>query len=381
MKNLKIMVALLLVVAMTAALFGCSKAPEAAPAAAEPAAAAPAEAAPAAEPAAAAPAEKPAGKIKVALVANQRFGDGSAIDQMLRGLEKAAADFDLEYTTLESLEEANYYDDIAALCEEGYNLIITTFGYMQEAVKQAAKAYPDVYQVGIYQTIEGYDNISTTEWRTQEGLFIQGVLSAALSKNNHVGFILGAEEPAANNEANGFLQGVKWANPDAQLEFMYNNSYEDIDAAKSKAEAMIAVGCDVIGTDMGLARVGAYKAAAEAATEVLVNGDTDISFSEDYADKIPSCWQTHFDADIYNAIERYVTGNWIAGPVPVGFFDGVMTFIDEVTPQFKAANPARAADLDAAWELANKAIEEIKAGKVVVEYITDQPNWEAIKAR
>ncbi len=319
-------------------------------------------------------------KPKIALVANQRFGDGSSIDQMLEGLQRVSADYNLDYTTLESLDEANYYDDLAALCEEGCQLIITTFSFMSEAVMQCAKDYPDVKFVGLYQNIEGYDNIYTTNWQTQKGLFIAGILAASMSTDGHVGFILGAEEPSANAEANGFMQGVKWANPDAQVEFIYNNSYEDVDSAKTKAEAMIAVGCDVIGTDIGAARVGVYEAAQEAG-DVLVIGDTSYNLSEGYEAVLPACWVVYFDVDLYNAVEKWATGNWQGGSQVVGYDDGIMAYSDEATANFKAAVPDKADAVDAAWTKVDEALAQIESGALTVEFITDTPDWAAILAR
>ena len=67
---------------------------------------------------------------RVALIVNQKFGDMGPCDQMLAGLEKARDDFGVEIKALESDGVAAHEDDVRAMAKEGYDLIITTFPNM-----------------------------------------------------------------------------------------------------------------------------------------------------------------------------------------------------------------------------------------------------------
>ena len=60
---------------------------------------------------------------KVAIVANQKFGDNGPMDNIAEGADRAAADFGVEVKKLESTSAANYEDDIRAMSEAGYDQI------------------------------------------------------------------------------------------------------------------------------------------------------------------------------------------------------------------------------------------------------------------
>ena len=79
--------------------------------------------------------------LKVALVVNQPFGDKGSMDDLADGADRAAADFGVDVYKLES-STTSFEDDIRAMCQQGYNLIVTTFGYMQDATIAVSRNTP-----------------------------------------------------------------------------------------------------------------------------------------------------------------------------------------------------------------------------------------------
>jgi len=108
---------------------------------------------------------------KVAIVANQKFGDNGPMDSIAEGADRAAADFGVEVKKLESASAANFEDDIRAMAEAGYDLIITTFGYMTEPTKLVSTEYPDTKFAAIFQNLntEGSDQIYDNIWASELG--------------------------------------------------------------------------------------------------------------------------------------------------------------------------------------------------------------------
>lgn len=150
-------------------------------------------------------------QLKVALVVNQKFGDKASMDDLASGADQAAEDFGVEIKKLESAEASKYEEDVRAMSKAGYDMIVTTYAYMTDATKLVSQEYPDIKYSAIFQTIndgsETYDNIWDTEFHGEGAFYLGGYIAGKLTKTNHVGFVVGAEEPTPNAEGNGFMMG------------------------------------------------------------------------------------------------------------------------------------------------------------------------------
>lgn len=181
------------------------------------------------------------GAKRVVLIGNQKFGDNGPMDDMAAAGERAAAELGVEFKKIES-SPAAFEEDIRSMSQEGYDLVITTFGYMSDATKLVAQEFPDTKYTAIFQEIntpeEPVPNLWDAVFRGQTTFYVDGYIAGLATKTNRVGFIVGGEEPGPNAEGNGFMRGVYAANPDATVEFSYA-SYEDSAKVKEIALAMI----------------------------------------------------------------------------------------------------------------------------------------------
>ena len=173
--------------AATAALVGCGKKEEAAPAAAT--SAAPASAVVAEAASAAAPAASSAGPLKVAFAYVGPVGDGGWTFAHDRGRKEAAAEFGDKITTsfVENVpESADAERVIRDMVGQGNKLIFgTTFGYMDTMMKVAAdnKDVKFEHATG-FKTAE---NMRTYDSRTYEGAYMAGIVAGAMTKSNTLG--------------------------------------------------------------------------------------------------------------------------------------------------------------------------------------------------
>lgn len=320
------------------------------------------------------PADGGGEKLKVALVVNQPFGDKGSMDDLAAGADRAAADFGVEVYKLES-DTATFEDDIRAMCQQGYDLIVTTYAYMTDATIAVAQEYPDVQFCAVFQTINtdevSYPNIWDIEFHGEQAFYIAGYMAGLNTKSNVVGMQVGAEEPSPNAEGNGFMEGVKAANPNASVDFAYAGGYGDPATAKEKALAMIANGCDFIQNDSGASNAGVVEAAME--NGILTSGE------------ITDYWDTyqgfigiigiHFGAVAYDAIKSLSEGNYLGGQRSIyGLAEGGYTMEWDTYERYAETN----ADFKAVIEAGKEIEEKIKAGEITVEYNIAEPNWEAI---
>lgn len=320
-------------------------------------------------------------KLKVALVVNQKFGDKASMDDLAKGADQAAKDFGVEIKKLESAEASKYEEDVRAMSKAGYDLIVTTYAYMTDATKLVSKEYPDTKYAAIFQTIndgsEKYDNIWDTEFHGEGAFYLGGYIAGKLTKSNHVGFVVGAEEPTPNAEGNGFMLGVKAANPDATVEFSYVGSYEDPAKAKEITSAMISKGCDVVQTDSGASNAGVVEACKDAG--ILCAGE--ISDYYDTYDGFYGIEGIGFGDTVYKAIEMLEKGEYPGGEHGIRDLTNGGYFMDwDSFQRFADSNSEYKDAMTAAMEEAKKLEEQIKDGSLKVPFITDVPNWDTIKA-
>lgn len=315
--------------------------------------------------------------LKVALVVNQPFGDNGAMDDLAAGAEKASKEFGVQVTKLES-DTATFEDDIRAMAQQGYNLIITTFGYMTDATKAVAQEYPDTMFCAVYQTINDgtttYKNVWDVEFHGEQAFYIAGYMAGLYTKSNKVAIQVGGEEPTPNAEANGFMSGVYASNTNATCEFAYAGGYGDPATAKEKAKAMIADGCDFIQNDSGASNAGVVEAAQEA--KIFTAGEI-----TDYYDTYKGFLGIigiGFGNVAYEAIKDLVNNQYPGGEHSIyGLAEGGYYMNWDSYQRFADANPDFADVLAKGKEIEKK----IEAKEITVEYNTDSPSWSAITGK
>ena len=320
-------------------------------------------------------------KLKVALVVNQKFGDKASMDDLAKGADKAAEDFGVEIKKLESAEASKFEEDVRAMSKAGYDLIVTTYPYMTDATKLVSKEYPDTKYAAVFQTInqgdEKFENVWDTEFHGEGAFYLGGYIAGKLTKSNHIGFVVGGEEPTPNAEGNGFMLGVKAANPDATVEFSYVGSYEDPAKAKEITSAMISKGCDVIQTDSGASNAGVVEASKEAG--ILCAGEI-----SDYYDTYNGFYGLEgigFGDTVYKAIEMVLNDEFTGGEHGIRDLTNGGYFMDwDSFNRFADDNAEYKDVMKAAIEEAKKMEEQIKDGSLVIPFNTDVPNWDKIKA-
>lgn len=316
-------------------------------------------------------------KLKVALVVNQPFGDNGSMDDLAAGAERAADEYGIELAKVES-DTASFEDDIRSMCDQGYDMIVTTFGYMQDATISMAQEYPDTKFCAVFQDINDgdtkYSNIWDIGFRGQEAFYIAGYMAGLYTKTNKIGIQVGAEEPTPNAEGNGFMSGVKDANPDAVCEFAYAGGYADPATAKEKASAMITDGCDFIQNDSGASNAGVVEAAQGA--NILTAGE------------ITDYWDTYqgfigiidigFGNVAYEAMKDLSNNEFKGGEhSDYGLKEGGYIMNWDSYERFAKEN----ADFEPIIEKGKDIEQQIKDGKITVDYNTDTPSWDAIASK
>ena len=217
----------------SAALIGCGKKEEPAPAPAP--AAAPAEA-PKAEP------------LKIAFAYVGPVGDGGWTFAHDNGRKAVEAEFGDKVVTsfVENVpESADAERVIRDLAGQGNKIVFgTTFGYMEPMLKVAAD-FKDVK----FEHATGYkqaENMRTYDSRTYEGAYMAGVIAGAMTKTNTLGVVASIPIPEVIRNINSFTLGAQSVNPKIKTKVVWVNGWFDPPKETEAATSLLNGGADVL---------------------------------------------------------------------------------------------------------------------------------------
>lgn len=218
-----------------AALAGCGKKEEAAPAAS------------ATAPAASAPAAK-AEPLKIAFAYVGPVGDGGwtyAHDNGRKAVQQAYGDKVITSFVEKVPESADAERVIRDMAAQGNKLIFgTTFGYMEPMLKVAG----DTKDVK-FEHATGYkqaDNMRTYDSRTYEGAYMAGVIAGKMSKTGTLGVVGSVPIPEVVRNINSFTLGAQSVNPKVKTKVVWVNEWFNPPKETEAATALINGGADVL---------------------------------------------------------------------------------------------------------------------------------------
>ncbi len=267
------------------------------------------------------------GALKVLLVASQ-LGDKSFNDSANEGLEKAAADYGIDYSFREIGSEAEKVaPSLTDFSEEGYDIMVFNnlgFGSAAAWLESNAANYPDTLYL-VYDEVDP-DNVTTVDddldvknvqylkYRASQSDFIAGYLAAKLSESGSIGFVGGQEAPVIYDFLAGYVQGAQYANPNVKINVSYVGGYTDAAKGKDLGLTQIRGGADVIHAVAGSAGNGAIEAASEQGVLAIgVDSDQYTVFKEEgnpLADVVVTSSLKNVGESLYTVIGEVVDGTF-----------------------------------------------------------------------
>ena len=251
-----------------------------------------------------------ASTLKVAMLHYGPIGDyGWTYEGHIGVQEMAAA---LPYIELAEREDASGPDApqiVREYAEAGFNVIFC-HGWGMDIVPEIASEYPDV----IFMCGGGHGrlgpNVGTYYGRTHGARFLAGMIAAAMTEANMIGYAAAHPLPRVIAGINAFARGVAYVNPEARVYVEWIGEWYDPPREKEVTFSLIDDGCDVITNDSDSAAAG--EAAQERKTYYIASHGTEMQrFAPDvYLTGIVWNWASIF-IDIIEAIHN---GNWDTQP-------------------------------------------------------------------
>jgi basic membrane protein A len=145
-------------------------------------------------------------------------------------------------------------DDAAAAIRdyaaEGYDLVIAHGSQYGSSLQEIAPDFPETSfahgtTVNTFAD-QGINNVFAYEAASDQGGYVNGVIAGLLTKSNVIGVVGPIETGDAQLYVDGFVAGVKSANPDAEVNVNWIGSFSDVALAAEAANTHIAAGADVL---------------------------------------------------------------------------------------------------------------------------------------
>jgi basic membrane protein A len=285
--------------------------------------------------------------------------DKSFNEAGFRGLQQWKKETGKPALEFEIANETQREQAMRRMAERGANPIIA-IGFSQAgAVEKVSKEFPKVSFTVIDQVVR-QPNVQSVLFKEHEGSFLVGMIAALTSKTGKVGFIGGMDIPLIRKFQCGYEQGVKYANPKAEIFVNMvgttGTAWSDPARGAELARSHFAKGADVIFAAAGGTGMGIYQAAKDAG-KFAIGVDSNQNYLQ------PGTMLTSMikrvEVAVYQALQGHKPGLTVMGLKE----DGVDYALDQYNA--KLISPEVKRKVDAA-----KA--DVIAGKIkVVDFMAD----------
>lgn len=273
---------------------------------------------------------------------NQSANDGTVRFKKETGIEVR----EFEVTNAAQREQA-----MTRFAQRGAQVIVAIGFSQASAVEAAAKKFPNVKFTIIDGTVN-LPNVQSINFREQESSFLCGMAAALASKTGKVGFVGGMDIPLIRKFAQGYTDGAKFVNPQAEV---FQNmtgttaaAWNDPTKGGELAKSQIGRGADVIFHASGNTGGGVMQAAKDAG-KLSIGCDANQNYL--HPGSVLTSAVKRVDVAVYQTIMDAKNGTWKGGPIVLGLAeDGVGYSLDEhnrklITPAMEAKLATAKADI------------------------------------
>lgn len=199
-----------------------------------------------------------------------KINDGTFNQYAYDGMLRAADEYDLDTTYIETTAQTDYQANIDTCVGEGNDVIITVGFLIGDATHASAAANPDITFIGVDQFFaEPLPNLVGIQFREDQAGYLVGALAALMTESGTIGGVYGISIPPVVKFRNGYEQGAKSINPDINLLGVYIDNFNAADRGATAAEQFIGEGADVIFGAGGPTGSGAITRAAQMDVKVI----------------------------------------------------------------------------------------------------------------
>jgi basic membrane protein A len=290
--------------------------------------------------------------IKPAIVyANGGKFDKSFNEGVSNGAKKFADETKTTVADFEPSNETQFEQALRRFAQRGQDPIIAVGFSQAVALEKVAKEFPNTHFT-IIDSVVKLPNVQSVVFREHEGSFLVGMLAAMASKTGKVGFVGGMDIPLVRKFQCGYEQGIKYANPNAELISNMTGTtpaaWNDPGRGAELAKGQFDRGVDVVYAAAGSTGIGILQATKDRG-KLGIGVDSNQNYL--HPGTMLTSMLKRVDVAAYNSFKAMQGGTWKGDVQVLGLKEGGVDWaLDQyneklITPEMKAKVDAAKADI------------------------------------
>ena len=192
------------------------------------------------------------------------------------------------------------------MIDQGASIVIgTSYGFM-DALEELAGEYPDVTFLHFSGNKMNDTNFGNYFGAMEEPRYLSGMVAGMMTESNQLGYVAAFPYTEVHIGINAFALGAQSVNPDAVVNVVYTNSWNDPANEKAAAESLLAQGCDIITQHADSA---GPQLAAEAVGKLAIGYNLDNSAVAPGSFLTAPVW--HHESYLIPTIESIIAGTYV----------------------------------------------------------------------
>jgi basic membrane protein A len=227
--------------------------------------------------------------LKVVYLVNGNLGDKGFFDSAASGLEMMKNELGAEIKCIEmGRDETTYEGNFLDVSEQDWDVIVGGTWSVQELMQEIAVQFPEkdylFFDGAINRDIVTTGNAMGISYKAVEGSFMAGVLAAKMFEsgdanidpnNKVVGFVGSMDGVNINEFLIGYIEGIKFVDPEIKVMTSYVGSYEDVPKCLEMTTQLYNQGAQIVYAPASQSILGAATAAQNAG-KYLIACDQDL---------------------------------------------------------------------------------------------------------
>ena len=290
--------------------------------------------------------------------------DKSFNEGVSQGADKFKKETSIAVAEFEPTNETQFEQALRRFAQRGQDPIIAVGFSQGVALDKVAKEALNTHFT-IIDMVVPLPNVQSVVFKEHEGSFLVGVLAALASKTGKIGFVGGMDIPLIRRFQCGYQQGIKYANPNAELIANMTGTtpaaWNDPGRGAELAKGQFDRGVDVVYAAAGSTGIGVLQAAKDRG-KYAIGVDSNQNYL--HPGTMLTSMIKRVDLAAYQSFKAMQANTWRPGVSVLGLKEGGVDWaLDQyneklITPEMKAKVEAAKAD--------------IISGKIVVhDYMSD----------
>ena len=292
---------------------------------------------------------------KVGVIMNGSKTDRSWNQAHYEGLEKTAAELNLDITYKECVTEDKVTEIINGFAKDNCKIIIAGSFEFGKYMVEGAEKYPEIFFFHATGTESG-KNMSSYFGRMYQMRYLTGIAAGLQTETNEIGYVAAFPISEVNRGINAFTLGVKSVNPDATVYVTWTNSWGSDSLTAEATERLLSKhNIDVL--TMHSDSLETVRIADERGiTSIGYNVDNSEIYPETFLTAAVWDWEKYYTPNILKCLQGKFEGR--------NYWEGSDTGIIDTAPLSEKAKAGIAEAIEAEREHLNSGTFDVFYGPI-----------------